>query len=437
MTGGGGGIEAAARTRMGAGIMWCYSVKSRLAGFALLVGLLALGGCAERNTAIYLPDTTAPEVSALAESGGTITWETDENSNCVLLYGQKAGIYDHYGYNVVDGGLSHHVDLIDVGSGRYYFRVMARDDAGNQTISEESSTELPVSHTPVAEPFVYTMIDVGWGDCHFLEFPSGTTVMIDAGSDSASHRANVIDFLETRGITPPAGITYMIGTHAHGDHLGGFPGSLVVFYHAAVFLAPELASVSVFQYLKKPLDEAGLTERYGLRAGQTNEDTDFLKWDEEHGVRVKVMSAGAGRFFSPDNSGDSVNCDSAVLKVSYGRVDFLFTGDAEEFAEDLMIKDYGAELACEVLKVAHHGNDDATSNLFLEWVRPRVGFISNSLVDNDGVFKQSVIDLLKSFGVNYYVTDRTYMDAARTAVPEYGNVTVTTDGETFVVSSWK
>jgi len=415
--------------------MWCYSVKARLAGFALLVGLLALGGCAERDTSIFLPDTTAPEISALAESGGTITWETDENSNCVLLYGQKSGIYDHYGYNVVDGGLSHHADLIDVTAGKYYFRIMATDRAGNvSTSSEESFTSTVL---PQSDKFVYTMVDIGWGDCHFLEFPNGTRVMIDSGSGSIPHNSNINAFLAARHIEPPAGITYMIGTHAHGDHLGGFPGSLVVFYHDAVFLAPEPASVSVFQYLKKPLDEAGVTERYGLRAGQTNEDTDFLKWDEEHGVRVKVMSAGAGRFFSPDNSGDSVNCDSAVLKISYGRVDFLLGGDAEEFAEDLMIKDYGAELACEVLKAGHHGNDDATSSLFLNWVRPRVGLISNSLAENDGVFKQSVIDLLKSYGVNYYVTDRTYMDAARTAPPQYGNVTVTTDGETFVVSSWK
>ena len=432
MTGGGGGIEAAARTRMGAGIMWCYSVKSRLAGFALSVGLLALGGCAERDTSIFLPDTTAPEISALAESGGTITWETDENSNCVLLYGQKSGIYDHYGYNVVDGGLSHHADLIDVTAGKYYFRIMATDRAGNVSTGPEKS--FTVTAVPEPEKFVYTMVNVGWGDCHFLEFPSGTTVMIDAGS--YDHRSDVSAFLRAKNVPFPTGVTYMIGTHAHSDHLGGFP-EVMGLYDDTVFLGPDPASVSVFQYLKPTLDKAGIERRYGLMDGQTNEDTDFLKWDEEHGVKVKVMSAGAGRLFSPGNTADSINCDSAVLKISYGQVDFLLTADAEEFDEDLMIKEHSADLACEVLKVGHHGNDDATSKLFLEWVRPRVGLISNSLVDNDGVFKQSVINLLRSFGVDYYVTDRVYMDAARTAAPQYGNVTVTTDGETFVVSSWK
>jgi ABC-type amino acid transport substrate-binding protein len=48
-----------------------------------------------------------------------------------------------------------------------------------------------------------------------------------------------------------------------------------------------------------------------------------------------------------------------------------------------------------------------------------------------------VINLLRNHNVDYYVTDRVYANAARTAAPQYGNVTVTTDGETYVVSSWK
>lgn len=410
-----------------------HEVKLRLAFLALLSGLLVLTSCAERNTAIYAPDVMAPVALAIAENEGTVTWQTDEDCLCVLVYGARRGVYDHYGYNVADGGRVHHVDLIDVAAGQYYFRVMATDPAGNVSTSPETSFTLTV--VPEAEKFVYTMVDIGWGDCHFLEFPGGTTVMIDAGQSGSKYKLAVSTFLNAKNVIPPDGITYMIGTHAHADHLGGFPNAMGLYNHTT-FLAPEPASISVLQYLKRPLDEANI-ERHGLTEGQTSENTDFLNWDEEHGVKVKVMSAGAGLLFSPDNLGDSINCDSAVLKVSYGQVDFLLTGDAEEFTEDWMIKNHSAELACEVLKVGHHGNDDATSKLFLEWVRPRVGLISNSLADNDGVFKQSVINLLRSFGVDYYVTDRVHMNTARNAAPQYGNVTVTTDGETFVVSSWE
>jgi beta-lactamase superfamily II metal-dependent hydrolase len=405
--------------------------SARFAGLALLLTLLALAGCAERNTSIYLPDTTAPVVSAMGENQGAVSWQTDEDCTCVLLYGKQQGIYDHYGYNVADGGHNHHADLIDVPADKYYFRVMATDRSGNAATSTETTFTL----TALPEPgkFVYTMVNVGWGDCHFFELPNGTTVMIDAAQ--AIHALDVNTFLNAKHVVPPSGITYMIGTHAHADHLGSFPG-IITLYNKAIFLAPESSSVSVWAYLAKPLADAHM-EHHGLREGQTSADTDFLKWDEEDGVRVKVMSAGAGRFFSPGNPGDSINCDSAVLKISYGQVDFLVTADAEEFAEDRMVKFHSSDLPCEILKVAHHANDDATSNIFLNWVRPRVGLISNSLAENDGVFKQSVINLLRGHNADYYVTDRVYMNAARNAAPQYGHVTVTTDGETYVVSSWK
>ena len=405
----------------------------RFAGSALLIALLILTGCAERNTSVYLPDTTPPSVSGITESQGSVSWQTDEDCTCVLLYGTTRGIYDHYAYSVVDGGEAHEAGIIDVPAAKYYFRVMATDRAGNVATSAETSFTLAAVLHPAE--LVYTMVDVGWGDCHFLEFPNGTTVMIDSGTNDVNHKSNISAFLTARKIAAPSGITYMVGTHAHADHLGGFP-SFIAQYRNAVFLAPDSASVSVFQYMSKDLNSVNMV-RHGLREGQTNADTDFLKWDEEDGVKVKVLSAGAGRLFSPDNPGDSINCDSVVLKVSYGEVDFLLTADAEEFVEDRMIKFHSSDLPCEVLKVGHHGNDDATSNPFLNWAHPRVGLISNSLAENDGVFKQSVINLLLSHNVNYYVTDRVYMDAARNAAPQHGNLTVTTDGETYVVSSWK
>jgi competence protein ComEC len=398
----------------------------------LLLGALALAGCAERDASVLLPDSAPPEISGLVQSGGRVTWQTSEDCDCVLLYGSKLGIYDHYGYSVRDGGRAHEIDLIDIESGRYYFRVVATDQAGNAAASPETSVVL--ADLPTPDKFVYTMVDVGWGDCHFLEFPNGTRVMIDAGQ--SSHATDVGAFLNARHVPAPAGVTYMIATHAHADHYGSFRGSLLVLYHDTEFLAPESPSVSVWPYL----DEFLLPQQiptHGLVAGQTNENTDFLKWDEEHGVKVKVLAAGSGRLFTPGVASDSVNCDSAVLKVSFGAVDFLLTGDAEEFTEDLMIKTCGDELACEILKVGHHANDDASSDLFLRRVGARVGLVSNSREENDGVFDQTVIRLLRENGVDYYVTDRVYMNAGRTDQPQHGNVTVTTDGETYVVSSWK
>ncbi|MFZ1946152.1 MAG: MBL fold metallo-hydrolase [bacterium] len=425
-------LPGRSRSRVSSGARLAAAGAGRAWSLALVAALVLAAGCAERDSSVLIPDTTPPVTSGLDYASGRVSWITDEATDCVLLYGSARGDYDHYGYNVADGGADHYVDLIDIGAGAYYFKAMATDRAGNVSYSAE--TTFTVAGPPAAETMVYTMIDVGWGDSHFLEFPGGAKVLIDAGS--SEHADDVSGFLNTKQIAKPSGITYMIGTHAHADHYGGFRGSVLVFYNDTEFLAPERPSVSVWPYLNEFLVPAGIPT-HGLVEGQSSDNTEFLDWDPAHGVKVKVLSAGAGRLANPAQEVDSVNCDSAVLKVSYGAVDFLLTGDAEEFTEDLMIKNHGQDLACEVLKVAHHGNDDATSELFLQRVRPRVAVISNSLAENDGVFKQSVLNLLRQYGADYYATDRVYMNAARSAEPRYGNLTVTTDGMTYVVGSWK
>jgi beta-lactamase superfamily II metal-dependent hydrolase len=411
------------------------SVRAVILG--LLIGFVGFQGCADKDTSVYEPDLVPPYLPSVSEDRGRIEWTTNEDCFCLLIYGTAEGSYDHYCYNVYDGGRDHYVDLIDAEPGEYYLRILATDLAGNSSTSEELM--FYVSAAPETENLIYTMVDVGWGDCHFLEFPGGTNVMVDAGSDGSTgydHKGDVDAFLFARGVARPSGIDYMIATHAHVDHYGGFPGNLIPRYYDTYFLAPEAASQSVWPYVERDLDEKNVPSA-GLSEGQTNLNTDFLKWDEEHDIEVKVLSSGAGRFFTEGQEGSPINCDSPVIKVSYGEVDILLTGDAEEFVEQRMIKTYGKELDCEILKVGHHGNNDATSEEFLEWVSPRVGLIPNSLEENDGVFDQSVINLLRDYSVDYFVSDRAYMNAGRSDDPKHGNITVITDGGTFIVSAWK
>jgi beta-lactamase superfamily II metal-dependent hydrolase len=417
---------------MRGGLVMRFNAGLRLLGLIGLASLILLHGCAEKDTSIFEPDVTPPFVSSAGETDGRITWTTNEACFCVLLYGSREGTYDHYGYHVADGGRSHYVDLIDVEPGQYYMRIIATDHAGNTSTGDEMI--FTVTAAPETENLAYTMVDVGWGDCHFLEFPNGTNIMIDSGYGELGefpHSSDLFSFLNARGIPSPSGIDYMISTHNHADHFGGFL-DLIPLYSNTMFLGPARASSSVFDSMKDRLNDFSVPWD-SLSEGQTNEDTDILKWDEEHGIGVKVLSAGAARIIGDGNG----NNDAIVFKITYGEVDFLLNGDAEDVIEQRMLKAYGGELDCEVLKVGHHANDDATSEEFLAVATPRVGCIPNSMEENDGVFDQAVINLLLEYGVDYYVSDRAYRNAGRYDEPEHGHVTVTTDGETFVVWAWK
>jgi competence protein ComEC len=408
----------------------------RWVALVAIAGLAALTGCAEKDDTLTDPDTDPPVVSSVNEEDGRVSWETDENAECVLLYGSKTGAYNHYGYSVYDGGVAHHVDLIDVEPATYYFRIMAMDRAGNSGTTDEITFE--VSDVPSTENLIYTMVDVGWGDCHFVECPNGTNIIVDSGYGAIGeypHSADVDQFLLARGVAAPAGIDYMVCTHAHADHYGYFLG-LVPRFPQTHFLAPGESYSSVWDILEDVLTSPQ-TSKDSLADGQTNETHDFLKWDEEHDVQVKVLSSGAGRFVLDGQDSDPVNNDSAVLKITYGHVDIILAADAEEFVEQRMVKAYGNDMDVEVFKVGHHANNDASSPEYLEAISARVGFIPNSLEENPGVFDQEIIDRLRAYGVDYYVSDRAYMNGARNDEPVHGHLSLTTDGETYTVRSWQ
>lgn len=66
------------------------------------------------------------------------------------------------------------------------------------------------------------------------------------------------------------------------------------------------------------------------------------------------------------NYEDSNDC-SIVLRLTHGSNTFLFTGDAEEEAENDMLAS-GMDLSADVLKVGHHGSHTSTSDAFLDAV---------------------------------------------------------------------
>jgi beta-lactamase superfamily II metal-dependent hydrolase len=63
------------------------------------------------------------------------------------------------------------------------------------------------------------------------------------------------------------------------------------------------------------------------------------------------------------------------MKVSYGEVDILFTGDIEFKGETRLIASQ-QDLRAEILKVPHHGSRTSSSAQFLDTVQPRYAVFS-------------------------------------------------------------
>ena len=109
-----------------------------------------------------------------------------------------------------------------------------------------------------------------------------------------------------------------------------------------------------------------------------------------------------------------------MLKVTWGNVSFLLTGDIQAAGEQALL-DERADLRATVLKVAHHGSAYSTSQAFLDAVRPVVSVISVGADNDYGQPAPSTLDRLDDTIV--YRTD------------QQGDVTFSTDGERLWVNA--
>jgi competence protein ComEC len=119
-------------------------------------------------------------------------------------------------------------------------------------------------------------------------------------------------------------------------------------------------------------------------------------------------------------SGRDPNLNSIVVRVTYGRVGALFTGDMEALNESQLL-DWGDELRSAVLKVAHHGSSTGTTEAFVEAVRPLVAVISVGAMNPFGHPHRATVDVLEEWGAAVYRTDRDgavliHSDGARVTV---------------------
>jgi hypothetical protein len=138
--------------------------------------------------------------------------------------------------------------------------------------------------------------------------------------------------------------------------------------------------------------------------------------DVDTAVRVFILSPPAQRI------GDDPNINSVVLRISYGTIDFLMTGDLGGEGEDTVIRS-GYPLEAEILKVGHHGSSSSTSPAFLARVRPEMGVIYVGEGNPYGHPHKETLDLLKESRVTLYRTDRD------------GTILVRTDGMSYSVKT--
>ena len=303
-----------------------------------------------------------------------------------------------------------------------------------------------------------TFLDVGQGDCIFLQTEDGASYLTDGGSSSVSKvgKYRMIPFLKYQGASQ---IKAVFVSHADSDHCNGI---------AELLEQAELEGIRVENLVLTDIADECRSEGY----------EELVELAGQNGITVQFLHEGQqlqdGELLfqclhpSKGYRAEDLNETSMVLLVTYREFSMLLTGDVqgageehltqelqdwkepgvtqmqdvirisgeeesmeEESIEEESIEEESIEEQIEekrpqnkmganhteteltILKVAHHGSKNSTSEEFLKAANPKIAIISCGKGNRYGHPHEETLERLDKVDVPWFCTK------------DYGAITVT------------
>lgn len=305
-----------------------------------------------------------------------------------------------------------------------------------------------------------TFLDVGQGDCIFLQTENGDSYLTDGGSSSVSKvgKYRMIPFLKYQGASQ---IKAVFVSHADSDHCNGI---------AELLEQAELEGIRVENLVLTDIADECRSEGY----------EELVELAGQNGITVQLLHEGQqlqdGELLfqclhpSKGYRAEDLNETSMVLLVTYREFSMLLTGDVqgageehltqelqdwkepgvtqmqdvirisgeEESMEEQSIEDERIEEQIEekrpqnkmganhteteltILKVAHHGSKNSTSEEFLKAANPKLAIISCGEGNRYGHPHEETLERLEKVDIPWFCTK------------DYGAITVTVDDKSRV-----
>ena len=238
------------------------------------------------------------------------------------------------------------------------------------------------------------------GDATILTSPDGKVMLLDAGEPECA--GQVADALKALGIDS---IDFLMASHPHVDHIGGFARIMQDFPVKAVYTSHvEYPTSHVAAYMAE-MQKQNIPHVF-LSEGDTFAFGGFVTVEVFHPAADITYYEGY-----PENSTQFVNDLSLVLRFSYGDSSMLFGGDLYTTAERMITEKYGPRLASDVFKVGHHGSVTSSSKPYREAISPQIAVMVSHTLSDLGIYQK-----YRKMGADTYIT---YFD---------GNISVSTTG---------
>lgn len=239
-----------------------------------------------------------------------------------------------------------------------------------------------------------TVLDVGQGDGIYIRGPEGGRYFIDGGSSDVKKagKYRIEPFLKSQGTGT---LDYVFISHGDSDHISGVEEMLErkgtgVGIRNLVLPVQEVWDDSLVRLAGKAMDSG--TKVSVMERGKV------LK---EGGMSLACLAPDR------DFSGEKGNAASMALLLSYGEFDMLFTGDIEGPGEEALtetLKENLSGRSIEILKAAHHGSKNSSTEGFLAEVRPEYTLISAGIGNRYGHPHREAVERFSAAGSKVYST---------------------------------
>ncbi len=228
-----------------------------------------------------------------------------------------------------------------------------------------------------------TFLDVGQGDCIFLKNGNGMTCLIDGGStdEKSVGTYRIMPFLKSKGV---GSLDYVIVTHTDSDHINGIVELLEKNKEGGI-------KINYLVLPKTTLIEENYEKLINLAEKNKIPIIYIKEGDSFREGNLEMICLHPAPDFVPEN----VNSYSTLLQVEYGGFKALLTGDLEGNGEEVLLE-RGKLEDIFLLKVAHHGSKNSTSEKFLEKVNPELAIISYGENNSYGHPHAQTLERLKS-----------------------------------------
>lgn len=258
-------------------------------------------------------------------------------------------------------------------------------------------------------------LDVGQGDCCLIRTETGHNYLFDCGSSSRRKVGEyvLLPTLKYYGITTLDGVFV---SHPDVDHMNGIQELLEL---------AEENHLTIGSLVLPAVEQSARQGQFGellmavddRSGGQKTKQTTRIVWVSAG----DAWESGSVRFLClhPEKESGTMNENaySECFYVDFGDFTLLLTGDVEGSGEEALLAELQRRRIgqLDLLKIAHHGSRNSTTEEFLQQLHPGTAIISCGSNNRYGHPHAELLNRLESAGVQWICTK------------DYGAVIVETD----------